>query len=67
MINWDNPLEPPATMNLSDEDITNMIKNGSQLEIEKLPCHSQAVERHVRLLTQASLATCGAEARDGYI
>lgn len=67
MINWDNPLEPPGTMNLSDEDITNMIKNGSQLEIEKLPCHSQAVERHVRLVTQASLATCGAEARDGYI
>ena len=64
MINWDNPLEPPATMNLIEEDITNMIKNGSQLEIEKLPCHSQAVARHVRLLTQALLATCGAEARD---
>ena len=26
MINWDNPLEPPATMNLSDKGITNMIK-----------------------------------------
>ena len=62
-----NPLEPPATMNLSDEDITNMIKNGSQLETEKLPCHSQVVERHVRLLTQASLAACRAESRDGYI
>ena len=51
MINSDNPLEPPATMNLSDEDITNMVKNGSQLEKEKFPCHSQALERHVRLLT----------------
>ena len=67
MIKWDNPLEPLAILNLSDEGIKNMIKNISQLEIEKLPCHSQAVERHVRLLTQASLATCGAEARDGYI
>ena len=40
MINWYNPLEPPATMNLSDEDITNMIKEGLQLETEKLPCHA---------------------------
>lgn len=67
MIHWDNPLEPPATMNLSDEDIASMIRNGSEFEIKKLPCHSQAVERHVRLVTQASLVTCGAEARDGYI
>ena len=67
MINWDNSLDPPATMNLSNEYIANMIKNGSELEIEKLSCYSQAVERHVRLLTQISLAICGAEARDGYI
>ena len=69
MIHWDNPLEPPATMNLSDEDIASMIRNGSQFEIEKLSCHSQAVERHlrVRLVTQASLVTCGAKARNGYI
>ena len=55
MIHWDNPLEPPATMNLNlgDEDMASMIRNGSQFEIEKLPCHFQAVERHVRLLTQA--------------
>ena len=60
-------MEPLITMNLSDKDILNMIKNGSQLEIETLPCLCQVVERHVRLLTQASLATCEAEARDGYI
>ena len=46
-------MEPPSTMNLSGEDITYMLKNNSQLEIEKLPCHSQAVERR------------RAEARDG--
>ena len=67
MINLDNRLEPSATMNLSEEDMTNMIKIGTQLEIEHLSCHSQAVERHVRLLTQASQATCGAEVRDMYI
>ena len=47
MFNWNNPLEPPVTMNLSEEIITNMIKNGSQHEIEELPCHSPAVERHM--------------------
>ena len=57
-------MEPPSTMNLSGEDITYMLKNNSQLEIEKLPCHFQAVERRVQLLTQASIVTCGAEARD---
>ena len=67
MINWYNPLEPTSTMNLSDEDVTNMIKNSSQFETEKLPCHSQALERHVRLLIQASLAICGADARDKHI
>ena len=67
MINWNNPLEPPATVNLSDENLTNMIKNGLQFEIVKLPCHSQAVGKHVRLLTQELLATRGAEERDGYI
>ena len=39
MINWDNPLEPQAIVNHSDEDMANMIKNGLQLEKEKLPCH----------------------------
>ena len=66
MINWNNPLEPPATMNLSDEDVTTMIKNVNCL-LRSTACHSQAIERHVRILTQASLATCGAQARDGYI
>ena len=65
MINWDNPLEQAVIMDLSEEDITNMTKNGSQLAIEKLPCHSQTLERNVPLLTQTSMATCGAEARDG--
>lgn len=67
MISWDNPLEPPATLNLSDHDITRLIEGSSYFELEKLPCHTQAVERHIRLVTAASLATCGPEARDGFI
>ena len=67
MIQWNYPLEPPATLNLSNEDIATLIASGSHFEIGKLPCHSQAVERHVRLVTEASLALCGTEARDGFI
>ena len=37
---------------------------------EKLPpysCHTQAVERTVQLVTQASKKVCGQEERDGFI
>ena len=37
---------------------------------EKLPpypCHPQAVERSVELVTQASKKACGQEERDGFI
>lgn len=61
------PWETPATLNLSDEDIKRLIERGSQFETGKLPCHSQAVERHVRSVAEASLATCGEEARDRFI
>ena len=64
-------MEPPATLNLSDKEITRLIKSGLLFEIGKLPCHSQIVERHIRLAIEAyqmlSLITSGAEARDGFI
>ena len=48
-----NPLEPPAIMKLSDEDITNMIKNGSQQALplpDKIMCHAN-VSIHFKLYT----------------
>ena len=41
--------------------------SGESLEFEKLPCHTQAVERCIKLVTEASIAVCGAAARDGLI
>jgi hypothetical protein len=35
--------------------------------LKKLPCHTQAVERCVKLVTEASAAVCGTAARDGFI
>ena len=33
----------------------------------KYPCHTQAVERVIKLVTEAAAAVSGQERRDGYI
>ena len=33
----------------------------------EISCHTQAVERHVKLVTEASKAVCGPKYRDGFI
>jgi hypothetical protein len=38
-----------------------------EIHIFRYPCHSQAVERCVKLVTEATAAVCGNEARDGFI
>jgi hypothetical protein len=37
------------------------------IDFPKYPCHTQAVERCVKLVTEASSAVCGAKSRDGFI
>ena len=37
------------------------------MNIAKFPCHSQAVERHIKLFTEASATVCDQETRDGFI
>lgn len=66
-------MEPPITRSLEIEKIER-IKNdalGADTEtlssLFKLPCHTQATERTVKLVTEASEAVCGYERRDGYI
>ncbi|KAJ8884410.1 hypothetical protein PR048_016267 [Dryococelus australis] len=66
-IRWNNPLKLPAALKLSEEDIRSFIRCSAQFEIGRSPCHSQVVERRVRLVRDASLATCGAEVRNGSI
>lgn len=70
LIDWskEKVTEPPMTMKYSDTEISNMISSKDNLMfLQKLPCHTQAVERCVKLVTEASLSVCGQEARDGYI
>ena len=70
-INWqENHLtEPPLTMNISDEDLKHLVASGNTpvVDFPQFPCHTQAVERCVKLVTEASAAVCDAPTRDGFI
>lgn len=54
---------------VTNEEIELLIKNGPPLnaDFNLFPCHTQALERCVKLVTGASQKICGADARDGYI
>ena len=56
--------EPPLTKTLSDEELQKIVQQPFSVDI---PCHSQGVERCVRMVTEASNAVYGMDARDGYI
>lgn len=36
-------------------------------DLMSLPCHTQSVERCVKVVTEASMAICGKERRNGYL
>lgn len=61
--------EPPLTSNLSDETLKEIVKSGLTTcqNIKDFPCHTQAVERVIKLVTEASSAVCGENKRDGFI
>lgn len=70
LFNENARLEPPVTKNLSLEELENIVigKDTESLNLlRECPCHSQAVERHIKLVTEASASVCGKEIRDGLI
>ena len=69
LINWQSCVitEPPMTLKYSDGDLQNIITNKIIPNFEKFPCHTQAVERCVKLVTEASQKVCGETSREGYI
>jgi len=56
--------QPPAVMDLDDTSIAQMLTKPLVLQH---PCHNQAVERHVKLVTEAASVVTGYETRDGMI
>lgn len=73
LINWQDCelTEPPITSRISTDHLQEIIKNPDpdvlSVNFGKYPCHTQCVERCVKLVTEASVAVCGADARDGFI
>lgn len=60
---------PPLLQNLEVDDLKNMISRSSVtiIDIAAFPCHTQSVERCVKLVTEASLSVVGLQKRDSYI
>ena len=52
-------------MKLSDDEIRGFIL--TLLELLQDPCHTQAVERGIKVVSEAASAVIGEEARDGFI
>lgn len=71
MIDWQQtPItEPPIVMDIDDNSLLTMIRDEEtpKLDFARYPCHTQAVERHIKLVTEASEMVCGKEKRDGFI
>ncbi|GBN01544.1 hypothetical protein AVEN_109801-1 [Araneus ventricosus] len=71
IVNWNSCVvyPPPMLRDLSEDDIKSLINPDTTpiKEIQKFPCHTQAVERCIKLVREASNQVCGREARDGYI
>ncbi|GBM11046.1 hypothetical protein AVEN_259742-1 [Araneus ventricosus] len=73
LIKWENVIEPPLTERFSEDMIAESIVNPAIIQEAILPtikvfnCHSQATERIVEVVTEASAAVCGLSRRDGFI
>jgi hypothetical protein len=71
LIDWQTTMitEPPLTVDISDSDIQQFVATGASevISFPRFPCHTQAVERCVKLVTEASAVVCGFHSRDGVI
>jgi hypothetical protein len=71
MVDWEECVltEPPVTQSISDEELQSFVHScqSAIVEFPRFPCHTQAVERCVKAVTEASTAVVGPEARDGFI
>ena len=66
---WQNidRYDSPIMNNYSVSQIRAFIDNTDVIQLPHFPCHIQAVERCIKLVTKASDAVCGQEQRDGFI
>ena len=67
LIDWQAELvtEPPLTVDLSDAALLEISR--TPLQVDHYPVHTVAVERAVKVVTEASRAVVGEEQRHGFI
>ena len=51
--------EPPSTMSMGIEQIIAFRDSGEIWQVPNLPCHTQAVERMIKLVTELALCVAG--------
>jgi len=61
--------ELPILANITLDELEMFVASGDVpvIDFAKFPCHTQAVERYVKMVREASVAVCGSVARDGFI
>lgn len=74
LIQWEEEAitPPPIFANISSEDLQVILNDDSEgspraLEVPDFPVHTQSVERHVKMVSEAAASGCGNERRDGNI
>jgi len=70
MFEWSTwvPSEPALTKHLTNDQIAKRIKTGERGDfVKEFPCHTQAVERAVKMVTEAAASVCGEDARHGFL
>ena len=69
MIDWqaNDITAPPLTKELTDAKIKSHISEKTTISFPALPCHIQAVERMITLVTAAAQKVVGEGNRNGYV
>jgi hypothetical protein len=71
LLNWKDckVTVPPILLNMSEEQFQVLVIGYCPpiMNFESFPCHTQSVERCVKLVTEVATAVCGAKNRDDFI
>lgn len=70
LLDWqENITESPILKSVTEENLRLFVaqKGEGELNLLRLPCHTQAVERAVKAVTEASCSLCNRTAREGFI
>jgi len=68
LINWspNKRADPPIFRSIQSTQVEENIHTSDMLKLKSFPCHTQAVERGIKLVTEACAAVCEPQ-RDGFI